>query len=459
MKKAGLRIGATGCALCVGWVGLVAQAQDQGGLVATIDIFQGVEITDNEDFVADPDGTSAIAQTRLGFGLTSETRSERFSFQASGEFDFGFFAQQDGFDAEVNDPSVSLFYERRSARAAVTAQGSVSQSDVSSLTGDLSDPSSLVLDTGTRLRFSTALSAQSGIDGPLTLGATLSYSGLDYSGTTNPTLVDETRRGIALSFGAQVSPVAELTGNLSFERFDADNAVDTQRDTTRASLGVIYAINPSLTADARIGTTRVETTETVGLARLSVIEDGPTFGFGLTRQLRDGQIEVDLDRSISSTGARDTLSLGRDIDLRNGQFAVSIGLSDSDGVDPSILLGLRYGNELPGGILSFSLSQVAFTDDDSNQLVTTRATMGFARELNAVSDLSAGVSFSQNDYLTGTESDVERVTVSLTYSRALTDDWDLRAGVEHARRTTVGEPLVRENKVFFGIDRSFAFRP
>ena len=45
----------------------------------------------------------------------------------------------------------------------------------------------------------------------------------------------------------------------------------------------------------------------------------------------------------------------------------------------------------------------------------------------------------------------------MTYTRSLTEDWEMNAGVEHVREVDDGGPSESSNTIFFNIQRDITF--
>ncbi len=154
---------------------LPALAQDSGSLRMTLGVDQRFEAGDNLSFRDPPDGDSAFSSTKLRFGLSKTTTTDRLDFFAGGALRLG--------DVPIDvstgfvDPNIGLDYSRIGANALFSIGAGYRESDVSfnqSLTDFENEDGVIVLppdfadvvDFGTRqvYRFDTSL--QSGLNDP-----------------------------------------------------------------------------------------------------------------------------------------------------------------------------------------------------------------------------------------------------------------------------------------------------
>ncbi|MEC9310274.1 MAG: hypothetical protein VYA97_00825, partial [Pseudomonadota bacterium] len=109
--------------------------------------------------------------------------------------------------------------------------------------------------------------------------------------------------------------------------------------------------------------------------------------------------------------------------------------------------------------LGLSLSRGVSTNDALEDVLTTRINANYSHEIDTVSSVDFGVSFARvEDGGAGTTAESDRSTISVTYTRALTQDWQMSAGVEH-RRYHRAAGTAQGNAVFVTLGRSFDIRP
>ena len=93
--------------------------------------------------------------------------------------------------------------------------------------------------------------------------------------------------------------------------------------------------------------------------------------------------------------------------------------------------------------LTASLSQDVRTSDRSNELRTTRASVGYDYEINSLSGIGVSANFAELARSGGPQlNDTTRADLRATYRRDLTRDWQLSTGYEYRIRDeeTVGRP-------------------
>ena len=448
------KVGAFAC-LC--GIGVVAHAQDTlpAGMIASFDITQRMEYSDNPDLetTGDPD---FFGRTVLGFGLESVTALQTFSLDLGTDIE-EFRDNQSGVD--VDNSSLRLAYDRATGNANLGVSLRYRESDAQEsdflddfpIDGNVIDQS-----TGTRKSYGYTLSGAVGVEAPIGAGFDLSYSEIAYSGANDTDLTDQndTRFNGQIDFRIDPRIVARLTGK--YEDFDAEgNGVN--RETTGVGAGVVLDITQTLVTDLAVSQDRIERSgDETG------IDEGLSFDGSLVQSLKNGTLGLSLSSDISSndSGRRNRVSIDREMDLPSGSLlSYSLGLTRSaeTGTDP--LLNLTYIHALPTAEVSVGLSQEVASNSDNEEAILTSLQAGYTQRINSLSNLGANLSFFDRNELGLNPDDGQRIEVSLSYDYALTRDWALVSGVSHTIATSDKSADRSRNTIFVGLRRTFTWAP
>lgn len=444
-------------ALCA-WPGQTAIAQDQdgGGLELTLDFGQYLRASDNYNFVANPSGDTFLARTDLAFGLSSKTNAQSFDLSFGGAFEAGDFPDSGGSDSDFVDEFLRFSYTREAASSRFYANGRFNHFDLTTLDiDDDFDGTDLIVDVGTRDTYRFGTGIETGIGGPFGVKLDASYNKRDFSDTTDPDLFDRETTKLDGVARFQVSPVTELRVLAGLSEYDAENAASTERTRTYFGVGASFDVSPALRFSTNLRQNRIETTE----SGVTTTTDGLSADLGVTMDRPNGTIFSNLSTSYNTTGRRDSFSLGRSVELPRGALSYSLGVTDSDSSDPNLTATVSYEQELPRGGFNLSLTRAGVSDNDDNEALRTRLSMGYQQSINASSSWDARLSYADYDVLSGTGTDTRRTSLSLSYRQELTREWDLRVGYEYAHSLREAQPTRKSNTVFVGLERSFSFFP
>ena len=179
---------------------------------------------------------------------------------------------------------------------------------------------------------------------------------------------------------------------------------------------------------------------------------------GLTRELANGTVGVLLDRfTFSINGSRTTLSFSRAMDLPSGQLSASLGATQGDVGSAEIIGSLDYTRTLARGKILARLDRSVSTSTNGDDVLATRAELGYTMDVSPVSAIAFGVDYLAID-TTGTGEKTDRTGFRAVYTHSLTEDWGLSAGYEHLRRDSNVDGKANSNSVFLTLERDFVFR-
>lgn len=392
-----------------------AHAQDQGGLVLTFGIDQRLEWEDNPGLDTTPVGEEYFSRTRLSFGLLSETRTQRLEFSAEGTL-----AASNSANTGLILPKAELSYRvEATASTALEFTTFLTETDVTSseFTTDLSSGVpivTLIEGTGTQRRTGGTAKIEFGreasIGGDLSVGLT----DTDYTGTTDPSLIDNRR--------------------------------------TTARLNLRFDLSEATTATAGLSTSRLEEVGTAGT-------QSETLSLGVKQTVSNGSYRLDATFAQLDTGNRRSLSLGRDLDLPAGILSASLGVSELAASNTIKAIGsLNWQQDLPRGKFSFALSHAVAGDARDNETEATRLTLGLTQDLSPRLGVNVAIGLADSrDTITDVSTKSANLDASLRYE--LTEDWGMNVGASHRIRDEDSVGRAKSTKVFLTLNRTFEFRP
>jgi hypothetical protein len=470
MRRAGV-----GALLAAGLVlGSAALAQQGTGMRAVLGFSQGFSADTNRRLqTADP-GRSLVSTTALSFGLRSETRTELFRLDSAlnaRAFDL----PDEGRGLRLDNPGVSAAYRRDGARSGIALNASISRDrlrfrrpledflvtvpvldeeglPVVDEAGEpvfeeiivLPEDEDALIGQGRRLRASVSGRLDLGRGGPVLTTLTAGRTVLRYTGA--PTRFDTTRDSLGVTTRLRLSPVTTGRVQLAFTRFDAEDAVRTQRDRIRLRFGVRHELSQVLVLDANFGPSWVITRLREPGTRSE--RRGLDGDLSLAYSLPNGTIGLSLAAITEQGGTRRSVSLSRSLDLPRGAFSGSIGLTRNVDGTTRTTGRLSYRHDLPNGSLSVQATQDFATTIEDETVAFTAVSVGYTHAINSVSGLSLSARYLARDE--------DRASFTATYRRALTADWNLNLGY---RFDTVDQTAgrVRNHGVFLNVSRSFDF--
>lgn len=451
-KKSKLRWLVAGPMLA-GPVALMAQEAGTGGVTATFEIGQRLEYVEEEGFTTATTDEGLRSVTTLSFGLSSETRSQRLAFGLSTGI-----AQNltNGGSTEFESTRAALDYRISNRNTELTLGGFYVRDEVDDLAFDteLEDDT---IDTGVGQRevFNLTTGLTVGEDGPITGTLTHVYEKSVFSDTTDPTLNDSDRQSVDGRLSFQVAPNLETSLFGSWSDVDEQGVGATDRETSRLGVGAVYDVTPATTLTGEVAYSTEETTGAV-----TDETDGLNYALSLAHTRPNGVISVGFSEEDTLNGKRRQLTAGRSYVLQRGEFSFSLGATKTDGFDAQPIASLNLDYEIDrNSEISITLDQTAGITDDNNERINTRLDMSYTRELNSLSELSAGLELVEENVLAAGGIDRRSITFDLSHAYQLGGDWDLVSGFTHSSVQEDGEPDRNRSTLFLGIQKSFAYRP
>ena len=387
----------------------VAQDLGPGGVQYQFGLSQGLSY--DSDFAMASFGTrsAAYATTRLSFGISSETRTQRIALETGATLRLlPSFARNAG--ADVAEPFVALTYSRDAARSGLSLSLRHEREGlafVDRFTGVIGPDGTLralaapedVEGGGLRGVSSFAARMDTGRDRPLSLDFGISATRTDLFGVTDPDLEESSGAAADLALRLAFTPALAGVIRTEYALSEERDLAATRTEEARLILGLSYAPTRAFTLSAEAGPVWQRdrsfglTTEDLGAtASVTAVWSRPRW---------------EVAASVAGTEVGDDRSYSGDIDWRasfeTGQFLAraSYDIIPGDATDPEETL--RFLG------------------------------VGYLYELNPISQL--GVSLAASETETTGIPDLDRsVALGASYRRALGRDLTLAAGYQFRRR-------------------------
>lgn len=409
-----------------------------------------VDIDTNPNLSTTSAGTVFSASENLSFGFKTESSFQFLEFFGSGGVNFSKTVGSTS-STSVNKPQGTLHYFRDGANANLDLAASFWSGDVvSAFDADPSSAVSIIVDTGTLSKTTATATANWGLGAPLGFSLDASHKRDDYAGTTDPNLFDSRTTSLGLTARARISPTTQADFSITGSLYDASDALATSKETVDYQVQLTHQVNPALSINGTLGFQEQATTA----GGVTTASSGPFGGLGFVQALSTGSIfgDVSYDGTGSTTSAAATL--GRQVDFPQGSLTASLTADWGSARGTQLLGSAAFSRQFPDGSFDVSLSQSLSTDSLNQDIKYTHLGVGFQKTLNSVSgiDLSLDLSRSEDGGV-GSAATVDRATLTTSYSRALTSDWNMSAGYRH-RRFTGAE---NSDSVFFTLTKDLRF--
>ena len=472
MRRTQALIG-TGCLSVLLWgpVQILAQqgsSPEDGGPVLTFGISSTLSATDNYNLDPNNSESTGLFDNRLSFGYENRRATDALSLNLSGVLRAN---EPPGGSNTFDDRRARLGYERQGVNSALSFgadyslvsvdafdpfNNAFSQNDPNTLPG----VADLTSDRGDEEQIATRFHFETGLNDPLGFILDGTYRDRSFTGTTDPDLYDTRRFNLSGTTRFTLSPVTEAAVVLDYEDYSADDVPQTDRTTSKVSLGLRQALSPVDTLDALIGYKVIKTDETIGGLRQTDTDAGAAGRLSFTRELKRGTVgaSFDLNRSVNGTTA--TWLVSRATPLPRGALAVSLGVASDVGDTLRPVGSLDFTHEMTRSTLTASLNQQVSTSSRSNELRTTQASLRYDYAINSLSGLAFTADVASIAQAGGPSvNDTVRANLRAVYSRDITQDWQVSSGYEYRVRDEDGVGTATSNRVFLTLARKFVLRP
>jgi len=427
-----------------------------GEQIMTFGVSQTLRSTENIRLDPTSAGTTVASDTTLSFGLQNTTAISALSLDLSGVARI-VDDPISGSDSRLRDPRLDLAYSRNGVNSRFDLTAGYERPDLAFNLPDVGSDSTvqdIFTGAGEREDIDLGLRFETGLDAPFGLVVDLDHQERNFTDTTDPVLFDNQTRSAEVTGIFRLNQATDLSLTLSESRYEAEDALGTNRTTQRATFGVNHEFSETDRLRFSIGQSEVEETFDA-LPGTSDITDGVVSEIEYQRDLPNGAIAVNLDSSLNSQGRTTTLEFGRQLDLPTGDLDVTLGWVVNDGADAQPVGRIAYRQEFTRSAFDLELSRSASVSETLNQVTeTTTLVLGYNMELSPLSSVSLDMSYSDVD-VSGATTGRTRSSIGAEYSRNLTQDWDMNLGIQHQRFDPDAGASGESNSVYFTLQRSF----
>lgn len=434
------------------------------GLQITLDYLSTLQYDDNLDLDDPSLGSTSRWENSLALSVVNQTPDSLLTFDLSGLHRF---ADQPifGSSSDFTDPALSLAYSRNSANSQFNSNFDYSETDLnfnrslSDLNQDgVIDAADIAVDGGTHVASRAGLNLQTGINNPLGFIFSFDRQENTFSNTTDPDLFDNLTNFYSLTALMRISPVLQGNVNIDFTDYSAQDAPRTDRQTTTITTGVSYNASPTTTIDANIGVAQVD--ETLRAVPSSTTEEDFVANLSWTEILPNGTASAMIDQSFGTNGERTTATVGRSFILPNGSFDFNVGLTRGPFGETTAVGDVNYVHMMPSSQVIASLGRRVGTSNQSTETRETLANLSYDYFINSISSASFGITFAQQeDEGNGPSNRRTRANLNASYTRALTQDWNMTVGYQRQFDDDTGPGSATGNSVFLTIGRQYVLKP
>jgi len=434
--------------------------------VLTFGLSSTLSATDNYSLRPNGGDSVGLFDNRLSFGYKNRRAIDMLSLDLSGVLRA---IEPPGDSLTFDDRTARLGYVREGVNSALSFGADYSLASINSLDpfdpnrffeDDLLEETDLTEGQGNRKQISTRFRFEAGLNDPVGFITEGRYREQTFNNTTDPDLFDSELLNVSATTRFTLSPVTEARVVLRYENYTADDALQTDRQTTSLNLGLTQALSKIDTLNVLFGFQQIEIGESILGTRNLDTESGIIGNIALTRELKRGTVGTEFDLSNSVNGTTATWLVSRAMSLPRGALEISLGATSdvSDTIRPVGSIAFNY--EMPRSTLTATLNQQVATSSRSNELRTTSASLGYTYEINSLSNLSFLANFAELSQAGGPAvNDTTRADLRAIYSRDLTRDWRLSSGYEYSMRDETGVGSATSNRVFLTLERKIVIRP
>jgi len=431
-----------------------ATTAPNSSVTASIGLTTKVELDSNPNLSTGSTNSRFRATEDLKFSFRSETRTQLFDISATTGLRYSK-TSGGGSTTDSADSKVNLRYFRESANSDLDFKADYREGDVTS-SFDI-DPSTavfIIVDTGTIRTGGASLAYTIGKKAPLSFSAKIAYDEKDYSGTSDPDLFDEDTTTASLAFSARLSPATQASLSVSNIDYNSTDPTSTHTETNIISASVSHELARGLKIDGTLGFHEKDTSAGSSVTTL----DGMFGSIDVTQDRANGTVFAGV--SFDNTGAsnRQSLTFGRSLDLRDGTLSARLTTTDVAGNDLQLFGNINYLRQLPSGTLTVDLDRSLSTNQQNEDIAFTQLGVNLLHQVTSISNVNLSMDVSRSeDGGAGAVPTKDRATITATYSRPLTPDWDWSVGYRHRRYKSSGSSLATSDAIFMTLTRNIQF--
>lgn len=447
-------------------VGQLTTGQQTGtgtGLSITLDYLSSLRHDDNLRLTDPSLGSTTWWENTLALGVLRQTPDSTLTFDLSGLYRV---ANEPilGTDSEFVDPFTQLTYQRTRANSQLALLAEYRERDLAfnrSLTDTnldgVIDASDVIGTIGDQVDTRGRLDWETGLNDPLGFRFTYNHFERRYTNTIDPNLFDNETDVYSATALFAFTPVLQGNLRIGYTDFEAEDSVQTDRQTTVVSTGLTYDVSPITTISADIGYSQVDDTQRA--TNTNDVTEDFVWSFVWNKALPDGDADIALDQTFGVNGTRTNAVFGRSYQRANQVLSFNAGLTRGPFDEVTPIGRIDYSYQLTSSRIGAAIQRRVGT---STQSVETRQTLAFLTYdyfINPLSALSFSVDFiDQEDEGTGSSNPRQRGTFNASYSRVITKDWAVNIGYQYEMDDQNGFKA-DSNSVFLTLGRRFTLQP
>ncbi|KQI73369.1 hypothetical protein AN191_00210 [Loktanella sp. 5RATIMAR09] len=399
---------------CLCPVAASAQEAEPGGVFFTFGLGQTFIASTDRDLETTEAEDGLESVTDLSFGVVTETREQRLSFDLDTAFSFT--------EDEFADEGIvaRLAYSRNSADASLDFSLEGRREDIAFLrdaTDFLDDDGVIVLPD-------------------------------DFDDLTGTGFRNQTTLSVALTWGDTAPVGYSLSGSLTTLRYDDASAALVDNDSGTIALGMRLNINEVITSNIGLSYTQSDdadapVTETTTLSGALVFArplGALTTGVSVSRDEEDETFWA--------------ASVARDYTLPNGSLRGELGVVEDEFGDVRLTGGLAFRYPLPAAEITLSADHSLAAGDDR---AATTFSANYLQELSPVTSMQVGFDFGQTSDPDGSDV-IATGSLSASYGYSINEFWQVNVGASFDFREDDGVGT-DSTSIFLALDRQFSFRP
>ncbi len=447
MRRSGLALGGL-CAVTTALSSSAVLAQD-GGVRLVFGLENRFEVSRNSELSVPATGTEVTNDTRLSFGLISETALDRLEFGMAGSVIVDNNADSSGTELDFGRELVTLAYHREVPAAVLDVNGEFRSDSLDSFRDDLSTAD----ETGTRTDMSFSARLEIGRTSSVGFALGVGYDATDYVDALDPDLHDTSTQRADVAMILHASEVTTGRIGLRYSLTEEENPGTRTVETYTTYAGLDTSVSDRLDLSAEIGYSDSEEEDFDVIDRVR----GPALSLGLTYDMAAGtamaQLRVTTD---ADEGQRETFEIGRDIETPSSTISARLGVTHADTTGSDLIGSLSWDRPLPDGAIGIDLARRVSYDTDADEGVTySLISLNWAKTVSELSSISMEISYELSD---APAERIEQVTLGAGYSYRLTEDWSLDSGVGYRVRKDADGRSESPN-LFVSLSRDFELRP
>ncbi len=429
----------------------------------TLDYLSSLRHDDNLRLTDPSLGSTTWWENTLSLSLINQTPGSTLTFDLSGLYRI---ANEPiiGTESSFSDPFSQLTYQQSNANSQFQILAEYRERDLAfnrsltdiNLDGTI-DSSDVVGTVGDQINTRGNLDWQTGLNDPLGFQFSYSHRERRYANTIDPGLFDNSTDDYTATALLRISPVLQGNLRIGYTDFTADDAVQTDRQTTTVSTGATYDVSSITTVSANIGYTQVDNTQRAN--NFNDVTENFVWNFAWNKSLPDGTASVLLDQTFGVNGVRTNATFGRNYQRASGLFSFNAGFTRGpfDEVTPIGQIDYRY--QLASSQIGATIQRRVGTSTESRETRQTVAFLTYDYFINQVSAMTFSVNFiDQEDDGPGPSNPRQRGTFDASYTRAITKDWAMNIGYQYEMDDQNGFKA-SSNSVFLTLGRRFTLKP